>query len=113
MGNTEINEDSSYTVNKETGEPENRFTKDDPIYKLFQHVFVNDSWSCASPIEKPYYSAGIFPAVCFLCGNRDVTNPSKGEHLLCARCGGKSLPKKRYKWSPSTNKKGKQRRTNN
>ncbi|CAG8610233.1 1741_t:CDS:1 [Racocetra persica] len=87
MGNTEINEDSSYMANKETGEPENRFTKDNPIYKLFQRVFVNDSWSCASPIEKPYYLAGIFPPVCFLCGNRDVTNPSKGERPLCARCG--------------------------
>ncbi|CAG8741754.1 12322_t:CDS:2, partial [Racocetra persica] len=84
IGNTEINEDSSYTANKETGEPENRFTKDDPIYKLFQRVFVNDSWSCASSIEKPTI--------------RQESSPS--ERPFCARCGGKSLPKKRYKWSP-------------
>ncbi|CAG8841046.1 952_t:CDS:2, partial [Gigaspora margarita] len=74
----------------------------DPIYELFQRVFVNDSWSCVSPIEKPYYSAGIFPIVCFLCGSKNVTKPTNNEWPLCARCGGKNkkLPKKWYKWRP-------------
>ncbi|CAG8784302.1 17660_t:CDS:1, partial [Rhizophagus irregularis] len=33
----------------------------DSIRELFLRVFVNDSWSCTSQIEKLYYSAGIYP----------------------------------------------------
>ncbi|CAG8789107.1 28598_t:CDS:2, partial [Gigaspora margarita] len=69
----------------------------DPIYELFQQVFVNDSWNCASPIKKPYYSARIFPLVCFLCGSKNVTKSSNSERPLCIGCGRKALPKKRYK----------------
>ncbi|CAG8855760.1 37273_t:CDS:2, partial [Gigaspora margarita] len=67
-----------------------------------ERIFVNDSWSCASPIEKPYYSAEIFPVVCFLCGSKNVTKPTNNERPLCAGCGGKNkkLPKKWYKWRP-------------
>ncbi|CAG8840498.1 3162_t:CDS:2, partial [Gigaspora margarita] len=28
-----------------------------PIQKLFICIFVNNSWTCASPIENPYYFA--------------------------------------------------------
>ncbi|CAG8789184.1 11532_t:CDS:1, partial [Racocetra persica] len=83
----------------------------DPLYELFQRVFVNNSWNCASPIEKPYYSAGIFSLVCYLCGNQNVTKSPKSERSLCVKCNGKPLPKKQFKWAQSTNKKGKQRRT--
>ncbi|CAG8790042.1 3154_t:CDS:2, partial [Gigaspora margarita] len=55
----------------------------DPLYELFQKVFVNDFWNCASPIEKPYYLAGIF---------------SLDEQPLCIKCNGKPLLKKRFKW---------------
>ncbi|CAG8541736.1 21527_t:CDS:2, partial [Racocetra persica] len=107
--------DTNDTANEKTSESENRsekkFTKGDHIYEFFQRVFVNDSWSCASPIEKPYYSAGIFPVVCFLCGNKNITTPVK-ENIHCVLGVVESLyQKKCYKWRPGTNKKGKQHRT--
>ncbi|CAG8837886.1 29449_t:CDS:2, partial [Gigaspora margarita] len=84
----------------------------DPLYELFQKVFVNDSWNCASPIEKPYYLAEIFSLVCYHCRNQNVTKTSKDEQPLCVKCNGKPLPKKRFKWVKGTNKKGKQRVNN-
>ncbi|CAG8653524.1 11113_t:CDS:2 [Gigaspora margarita] len=91
-------ENTNNTVNKKTSKSKNRseknFTKVDSIYKLFQYIFVNNSWSCALPIEKPYYSAEIFPVICFLYENRNVIKLSKGECPLCAGCSKKSLPKK-------------------
>ncbi|CAG8789302.1 8501_t:CDS:1 [Cetraspora pellucida] len=59
-------------------EPDNKNTKDavnDPIREIFKYVFVNDSWTCDSSIEKLYYSASIYPNVCYLCGSLDVNQP--------------------------------------
>ena len=33
----------------------------DSIYELFSRVYVNDSWSCLSQVERPYYSTKIYP----------------------------------------------------
>ncbi|GES92325.1 hypothetical protein GLOIN_2v1786258 [Rhizophagus clarus] len=71
----------------------------DSIREIFSRVFVNDSWSCASQIEKPYYSAGIFLDICFECRSLEVTNVAKGEHPHCSGCGGNTinLSKKRLR----------------
>ncbi|CAG8843524.1 25695_t:CDS:2, partial [Gigaspora margarita] len=44
----------------------------DPIQKIFKNVFVNDSWTCNSPVEKPYYLASIYSEVCYLCGSLNI-----------------------------------------
>ncbi|CAG8760024.1 6397_t:CDS:2, partial [Rhizophagus irregularis] len=63
------------------------------------NVFVNDSWSCSSPIEKPYYSAGIYPDVCIECGSLDVNRVTKDEHPHCSGCNSDTIvSKKRLKW---------------
>ncbi|CAG8846443.1 18046_t:CDS:1, partial [Racocetra persica] len=58
----DINKEDKVNINEETSKARSKeIFMEDSIYKLFQQVFVNDSWSCASPIKKPYYSARIFP----------------------------------------------------
>ncbi|CAG8719798.1 8149_t:CDS:1, partial [Cetraspora pellucida] len=83
--------DEEKKKNNKNPESEEKST-DDPLYELFQRVFVNDFWCCTSLIEKLYYSAGIFPDMCYLCSNRNVTKPSKGEQPMCVGCDGKSSP---------------------
>ncbi|RIB00769.1 hypothetical protein C2G38_2233037 [Gigaspora rosea] len=61
---------------------------EESISELFSRVFVNDSLTCALNIEKPYYSAGIYPNVCIKCGSLEVSKPAKGEYLSCSDCGG-------------------------
>src|SRR3954453_10939164 len=70
---------------------------EDSICELFSRVFVNNSWSCASQIEKPYYSAGIYPDVCIECGNLEVNRTTKDEHPHCNSCGNNTISKKRLK----------------
>jgi len=83
---------------------------EDSIRELFTRVFVNNSWSCASQIEKPYYSAGIYPEVCIECGNLDVTKPAKGEFPYCSCCkDNTTVSKKRLKWKQGGKSKGKRR----
>ncbi|CAG8827310.1 46150_t:CDS:1, partial [Gigaspora margarita] len=69
-------------------------------------VFVNDSWTCASPIERPYYSAGIYPDICYNCGSAEDLKKTKGELPLCSKCTGVTIPKKRFKWKQGSKKKG-------
>ncbi|CAG8449114.1 2639_t:CDS:2 [Scutellospora calospora] len=52
------------------------------IYELFLKVFVNDSLTCTTEIEKPYYSARIYPDVCIHCGCLDISN-SENEYPHC------------------------------
>ncbi|CAG8457754.1 24796_t:CDS:2 [Gigaspora rosea] len=76
----------------------------DPVQKIFKNVFVNDSWTCNSPVEKPYYSASIYPEVCYLCGSLDVNQPtplnttrplrSKKNLPECESCAGSNDPTK-------------------
>ncbi|CAG8761925.1 15505_t:CDS:2, partial [Cetraspora pellucida] len=44
----------------------------DLVQELFTRIFVNDSWMCASSIEKPYYSAEIYPSICYTCSSPNV-----------------------------------------
>jgi len=72
--------------------------EEDSIREIFSKVFVNDSWSCASQVEKPYYSASIFPDVCLECGSLDVTRVTKGEHPHCSVCSSNTnISKKRLR----------------
>ncbi|RIA97585.1 hypothetical protein C1645_249080 [Glomus cerebriforme] len=80
---------------------------EDPIQKLLSRVFVNDSWSCASQVEKPYYSAGIYPDVCIECGNLNVSKVAKGKHSCCNECSGTFTSKRRLKWKQDSKSKGK------
>lgn len=110
------NEDED-SGNNEEEEPEEEETEEeeteeeeDFIREIFLRVFVNDSWSCASQIERPYYSAGIYPDVCFECGSLEVTKVAKGEHPHCSGCGGNTnLSKKRLKWKQGGRDKGKRK----
>ncbi|CAB4438911.1 unnamed protein product [Rhizophagus irregularis] len=101
------NEEFEIDIDKE---PDN--ATEDSIYELFSRVFVNDSWSCSSPIEKPYYSAGIYPDVCIECGSLDVNRVTKDEHPRCSGCNSDTIvSKKRLKWKQGGNKdKGKQKK---
>ena len=80
----------------------------DSIHELFSRVFVNNSWSCASQVEKPYYSAGIYPDVCIECGSLEVNRTTKDEHPLCNGCGNNTISKKRLKWKQGGKGKRKQ-----
>ncbi|CAG8530061.1 7264_t:CDS:2, partial [Gigaspora margarita] len=69
----------------------------DPVQELFTHIFVNDSWTCASLIEKPYYLAKIYPSICYTCGSPDIERmASKNTYSTCNNCTTSS--KKQYKW---------------
>ena len=84
--------------------------EEDSIREIFSRVFVNDSWTCASQVEKPYYSAGIYPEVCIKCGTLDATRVAKGEYPQCSGCGGNNnVSKKRLKWKQGGKDKGKRK----
>ena len=62
-------------------------------------MFVNDSWTCESQVEKPYYSAGIYPDVCIECGSLDINEIADDEFPRCSSCGNNTaVSKKRWKW---------------
>lgn len=83
---------------------------EDPIQELFSRVFVNDSWSCTSQVEKPYFSTGIYPDICIECGNSNIDKAEKGEHPRCSECSGNTVTsKKRLKWKQGDKRKGKKR----
>lgn len=104
------NEDEESGNNEEEEPVEEPEKEEDSIREIFSRVFVNDSWSCASQVEKPYYSAGIFPDVCFECGSLEVTNVAKGEHPHCSGCGGNTnLSNKRLRWKQGGSSKGKRK----
>ena len=113
----EQDEDSDGTIEpedsdneKEDSEEEEHEKKEDSICEIFSRVFVNDSWSCVSQVEKSYYSAGIYPDICIECGNLDVTRVEKGEHPRCNNCSGNtSVSKKRLKWKRNGKDKGKRK----
>jgi len=58
----------------------------DLIHELFLRVFINNSWSYASQVEKPYYSARIYPNICIECKNLNIIKPAKGELSYCNSC---------------------------
>jgi len=80
------------------------------IREIFSRVFVNDSWSCSSQVEKPYYSAGIYPDICFECGSPEVTKVAKGEQPHCSVCSGNTdFSKKRLRRKQGGKDKGKRK----
>ena len=52
---------------------------------------------CVDPIEVPYYSAKIFPPVCFRCGGEVGGGELAGGYPTCASCtsGGRTAGHKR------------------
>ncbi|CAG8654977.1 11364_t:CDS:1, partial [Scutellospora calospora] len=93
--------------------PNNTSNYSDPIQELFTRVFVNDSLTCASPMEKLYYSAKIYPLVCYLCSSSSVSNnpkekmASKTIRPTCDKCTGLGSSKKRYGWKPISDRESK------
>jgi hypothetical protein len=80
------------------------------IREIFSRVFVNDLWSCFSQVEKPYYSAGIYPDICFKCGSPEVTKVAKGEQPHCSVCSGNTnVLKKRLRRKQGGKNKGKRK----
>ena len=55
------------------------------ICALLEKVFVKANLSCASPMEIPYYSSGVFPPVCYHCGAQN-TDTEDGQYPMCADC---------------------------
>ena len=92
------NEEDSDNNKEEEPEEKEAEKEEDSIRKIFSRVFVNDSWSCASQVEKLYYSAGIFPDICFKCGSPNVTKVTTGEQPHCNICSGNTnISKKRLR----------------
>ncbi|RIB24902.1 hypothetical protein C2G38_2280540 [Gigaspora rosea] len=85
---------------------------EDSISELFSRVFVNDSLFCSATIEKPYYSAGIYPAICIKCGCRNVNKPTKNEHPHCSNCGSNAINLRKSSMKAKANKKRKRVNTN-
>ena len=85
----------------------------DAIHKLFLRVFVNDSQSCTSQVEKPYYSAGIYPDIYIECESLNVSKLVKGEYPRCSGCGNNTtISKKRLMWKHRGKDKKKHRKIN-
>ncbi|KAF0532935.1 hypothetical protein F8M41_010890 [Gigaspora margarita] len=68
---SESSNESKYTCD-DNSDTEITTVLEDPIQKIFEKVFVNNSWSCNSPVEKLYYSARIYPIVCYQCENKEI-----------------------------------------
>ncbi|CAG8825048.1 16895_t:CDS:2, partial [Racocetra persica] len=91
------NEEANQENMKESDEnaEEHNTHRENSINKLFFRVFVNNLLSCAERIEKPYYSAGIYPDVCIEYECLNINRPTKDEHPCYSDCGSNSLnPKK-------------------
>ena len=67
----------------------------DNVSKLFEKVKVNDSLTCNSPMEIPYYSSGLFEDICFQCGkipgendeeSNNQVNIEEGYYYYCNEC---------------------------
>ena len=46
-------------------------SNDDDVLEIIKKVKVNDSLTCNSPMEIPYYSSNLFQEVCFSCGLKE------------------------------------------
>ncbi|CAG8854240.1 37007_t:CDS:1, partial [Gigaspora margarita] len=82
-------DDDNYNIESRDSEANSiEDTTSDPIQELFNRVFVNDLLTCSTPIEKPYYSAKIYPNICYLCGSSKIPNvvTSKGLWPTCHEC---------------------------
>lgn len=108
-GTIEPDDSENEKEDSDNNEEEEHEEKEDSIREIFSRVFVNDSWTCASQVEKPYFSAGIYPDVCIECGNLNVSRVEK-EHPRCNDCSGNtSVSKKRLRWKQGGKDKGKRK----
>lgn len=55
------------------------------ISALLDRVFVRANLHCTSPVEIPYFSAGIFPSICFYCSDEAVEQ-IEGAYPTCESC---------------------------
>ncbi|GES78233.1 hypothetical protein GLOIN_2v1880501 [Rhizophagus clarus] len=69
---------------------------EDSICDLFSKVFVNDSWTCVSQVEKLYYSAGIYPELCIECESLNVNEVADDEFSCCSSCGNNTAVSKKH-----------------
>ncbi|RIB03381.1 hypothetical protein C2G38_2225241 [Gigaspora rosea] len=76
----------------------------DSINELFFKVFANDSLLCDAKIEKPYYSAKIYPDVSIECGCLNVNKPAKDKYPHCSDCGSTSTNPKKSSMRTKVNK---------
>ncbi|CAI2195293.1 3468_t:CDS:2, partial [Funneliformis geosporum] len=98
--NVNINED-----NEKENNGENLMETDshnDPIAELFKLVQVNRKHTCSSPIEKPYFVAGIFPQICNVCRILEDLIQVENELPYCRECHA-STGEKRKMGSPINN----------
>ncbi|CAG8697194.1 14904_t:CDS:2 [Rhizophagus irregularis] len=64
-------------INSDTSNTEQE--QEETVRELFKDIFVNAKLSCQYEMEKPYYSAKCFTAVCFNCGIADIEIPSSND----------------------------------
>ncbi|CAG8540434.1 3594_t:CDS:2 [Cetraspora pellucida] len=84
---SEVDSESEYICN-DNFNTEITTMLEDPIQKIFEKL-------CNLPVKKPYYSAGIYPIVCYQCGSKETHKlEEKHKRPLCDNCGGNITPKK-------------------
>lgn len=77
--------DLSIAINSDTSNIEQ--VQEETVKELFKDIFVNAKLSCQHEMERPYYSAKCFTAVCFNCGITDVEIPSSNDtYPYCSEC---------------------------
>ncbi|GES93292.1 hypothetical protein GLOIN_2v1763419 [Rhizophagus clarus] len=67
----------------------------DNLSEIFEKVKINNSLTCNSPMEIPYYSSGLFEDICFQCGkipeegdeeSNNQVNIEEGYYYYCNEC---------------------------
>ncbi|GES91916.1 uncharacterized protein LOC111136195 [Rhizophagus clarus] len=67
----------------------------DNVNEIFEKVKINNSLTCNSPMEIPYYSSGLFEDICFQCGkipeegdeeSNNQVNIEEGYYYYCNEC---------------------------
>jgi hypothetical protein len=81
----------SFDILANITESENN-NENDNIGKIFEKVKVNNSLTCNSTMEIPYYSSGLFEDICFQCGkipeedDNEPNNQEEGYYYYCEEC---------------------------
>ena len=81
----------SFDILANITESENN-NENDNIGKIFEKVKVNNSITCNSTMEIPYYSSGLFEDICFQCGkipeedDNEPNNQEEGYYYYCEEC---------------------------
>ncbi|CAI2163735.1 17971_t:CDS:2 [Funneliformis geosporum] len=82
-----------YTKESETSKDDNiNNYESDNVSKLFEKVKVNNSLTCDSSMEIPYYSSELFEDICFQCGkipeegDNNQVSIEEGYYYYCNEC---------------------------